>query len=376
MPTGTATAYDLNAGQMLDFDDMIYLLDPFDTPISGGVGAEGGPIIGTTQCFETLVQHLDETLLTPSAVTSATYTAGETTISFSVANSLKFSVGDVFRIESELMRITATNYTTGVHTVSTGFASTSNATHASGTLAVGVGRALPEGSDPGPGRYVDRTARSNYTEIFGPEEVKLSGTEQVVRKYGLNSMTEMDRQIGHRVRDTFGVPWEVTLLYGKQSNDTTNKIRTMDGLISVISTNVDATASSITDTIILTQMQNVFDQGGGGPDMRLVLGSKQARVMSAFTNGTIFTQRGDRGRGVLVDFFDTDFGRVTKVLDRWCRLQDAFCFRPSNVEAAILRPLTMKRLGDTGDSDKVMLVMEKSVRIKGERHMFRCSALT
>jgi hypothetical protein len=373
MPTGTLTSFDLPTGLMLDYDDTIYELDPFDTPITGGVGAEGGPIVGSEQGFETNFKWMDETILAPRTTITTTLAMGGTTLTFSSAGeALRFQAGDVLRLEAELVRITVMASTTTA-TITRGFASTSDVAHTQPFTAIGVGTALPEGSDAGIARAVDRVERQNYMQIFGPVTVQMSGTEMVVRKYGLTT-TEWDHQVAMRIRE-IAVLFEQSLLYGLSSNDTTNKIRTMGGFLEFITSVVDSTASAITLTRVNTMMQTLFDNGASLGRMRLIVGSKPAVDISAFAGGTIFIQQGDSARGTVVQYIDTDFGRVTKVIDRWCRTQDAFLINPENVTIKTLRPLFFKRLGSTGDSEKGILVMEKSVKIKGNKHLGRFSAL-
>lgn len=374
MPSGTSTSFDLPTGLQLDFEDAIYLLDPSDVPVTGGTGADGGPIVGSEQAFETKVSWMDETILGPRVTITTTVLIGDTTITFpSATDSLRFQVGDVLRLEAELVRITAVNYTTGVHTITRAFAGTTAIQHTQPQVVMGVGTALPEGSDAQTARVVDRVERTNFTQIFGPVTVQMSGTEMVVRKYGL-STTEWDHQVATRIRE-LGIMFEQAFLYSASSNDTTNKIRTMGGLTEFITSVVDSTNAALSITRVQTMAQTLFDNGASNDQLRLIVSSKGAVDFSGFAGGTIFIQQADRGRGTVVQYVDTDFGRVTKVIDRWCRVPDAFLLSPRNVTIATLRPLFLKRLGATGDSEKAILVMEKTARIRGNKHMGRFNNL-
>jgi hypothetical protein len=122
-------------------------------------------------------------------------------------------------------------------------------------------------------------------------------------------------------------------------------------------------------------MQAAYE-AGGLPD-RLVVGPKTKRVISAWkTDLTINSARVDNGRGQVVDYFDSDFGRVSVILDRWCRTQDAFGFNRDQVELATLRPLQFEPLAKTGDSIKGQIVGEKTLKVRRQAHAFRFSALT
>lgn len=372
MPSGTITAFDLTVGLQLDFEDMIYMLDPSDVPLLGGVTAGGSSLIGVHQCFETKVEWSDDTLLTPRSTITTTLAMGGTTLTFpSATDSLKYKIGDVLRAQNELVRITAINYTAGTATITRGFASTSDVAHTQPFVVLGVGAALPEGSDAGLGRAVDRTARSNFTQIL-QENQTMSGTEQVVRKYGVTN--EWDYQAAKLLKQ-FAITMDQNLKYGLSSNDTTNKIRTAGGLIEFITSVVDSTAAAITNTRVENMLQTLWENGAPGTFV-IDIGAEGSKDISDFSDGTIFVQRGDRGRGVMVDYMDTDFGRVSKLMDRNTRLEDAFVLPAGNVTREVLRPLFFKRLGDTGDSTKGMWIYEGSYRIRGNKHMGRFSALT
>lgn len=372
MAQGLGSTYNLTNGLMLDIEPMINLLSPYDVPLTGGYGADGRTAIAQGTCFEKQVQWLDEVLITPRTTSTATYAAGATTIV--IADADVFVVGDVFLAGSEYVKVDAVNAAGTSLTVTRGYAGSTAASIATGAALVGVGSVLAEGSDPGVIRNVDRTTVTNNTQIFGPYAVGVSGSEQVVRKYGLNGTTEFEHQVANRLKEA-AVGIEQTVLYGKKQDGSASVGRQMDGLISFIQTNVDSTAAPLTEAMLLAQMQAAYDLGGL-PD-RLVVGSKTKRTISGWATGLqVNSARIDNGRGTVVDYFDCDFGRVSLILDRWCRTQDAFGFNRDQVELATLRPLQFEPLAKTGDSIKGQIVGEKTLKVRRQRHAFRFSALT
>lgn len=373
MAQGLGSTYNLTNGLMLDIEPMINLLSPYDVPLTGGYGADGRTAITQGTCFEKQVQWLDEILITPRTTSTAAYAAGATTVV--IADADVFVVGDVFiTANNEYVKVTAVDAAGTSLTVTRGYAGSTAAAIAINSALVGVGATLAEGADPGTIRNVDRTTVTNNTQIFGPYAVGVSGSEQVVRKYGLNGTTEFEHQVANRLKEA-AVGIEQTVLYGKKQDGSASVGRQMDGLISFISTNVDNSTTTITEATLLAQMQASYDLGGL-PD-RLVVGSKTKRVISAWTTGlTVNSARIDNGRGTIVDYFDCDFGRVSIILDRWCRTQDAFGFNRDQVELATLRPLQFEPLAKTGDSIKGQIVGEKTLKVRRQRHAFRFSALT
>lgn len=373
MAQGLGSTYNLTNGLMLDIEPMINLLSPYDVPLTGGYGADGRTAISQGTCFEKQVQWLDEVLITPRTTSTATYASGATTVV--VADADVFVVGDVFiTAANEYVKVTAVDAAGTSLTVTRGYAGSTAASIASGSAIVGIGSTLAEGSDPGVIRNVDRTTVTNNTQIFGPYAVGVSGSEQVVRKYGLNGTTEFEHQVANRLKEA-AVGIEQAVLYGKKQDGSASVGRQMDGLISFISTNVDTSTTAITEATLLAQMQAAYDLGGL-PD-RLVVGSKTKRTISGWNTGlTVNSARIDNGRGTIVDYFDCDFGRVSIILDRWCRTQDAFGFNRDQVELSTLRPLQFEPLAKTGDSIKGQIVGEKTLKVRRQRHAFRFSALT
>lgn len=378
MPQGKATTYDLTTGVIVDIENMIHGLDPFDVPLLGSYSADGRTAIAKGTCFEKKVEWLDETLLTPRSTLAANILVGATSATVPAADANKFGVGDVIRLNGEYIRVTAVSGDGITLTITRGFNSSTAAGHTAGDALVGVGLALAEGSDPETARSVDRSARYNMTQIFGPHAVQVSATEDVVKKYGLpGGSGEFAYQAGQRMKE-IGVSIEQAILYGTRSEDTSAKTRTMGGLDYFITTNVNSATTTLTEATLLDQLQAIFT-AGGSPD-RIVTGAKQKRVISTFgtplAGANVNLSRTDRGRGVVVDTYMSDFGACTVFLDRWCRTSDLFIFNRDQVSLETLRPIQFEMLAKTGDSMKGQIVCEKSLRLRRERHAARFSALT
>lgn len=371
MPQGLMTTYNLNVGEMVDIEDMFHLLDPFDTPLYGLYGADARSAISHGTCFETEVKWLDEELLTPRDTLNGAITDSVTTITINGSN-LQFAVDDVLLIESEYLRVTGHSGSNDLD-VERGFGGSSAAAHDDGDDVLGVGMAATEGSDPTDARSIDRTERSNFTQIFGPHKVEVSGTENVVRKYGLGGTTEFDHQAANRTKES-AVAIEQAILYGKKFEDTSAERRTMGGMIEFITDNVDSSTTSIDESSLLDQMQAAYDNGGLID--RATMGSAQKRNISNFDSTNIRYDRANDVRGQVVEFFDSDFGRATMLLNRWVRTQDLFLFSRDQARLETLRPLVFEMLSKTGDSMKGQILCEKTFKFYRQRHAARFSALT
>lgn len=376
MGTGKMLTYDMPIGVMLDIEDMIHLLSPTDTPLTGGVGADGRTVLPQGGAYETKVEWLHEELLTPKSTCTEAMDASETDLDVTTGHGLRFSPGDVILEDAEYMRVVS--IATDTLTVVRGWGGSTAATHLINTPVLNLGQALAEGSDPEVARWQDRTGAYNMTQIFGPTAIQISATENVVRKYGLGGTTEFQHQVANRTKEHW-IEFEQALLYGIRVNDTSNHWRSMGGLAYYLTAAngavVDSSTTTFSESSVLAMLQSTFDNGGG-PD-RLVMSSKNKRLASAFTSaGTIQVDRTDRGRGTVVDYIDSDFGRVALILDRWCRTADVFAFEREQTQIATLRPLVFEMLAKTGDSMKGQIVCEKTLKVRRWAHGGRFTALT
>lgn len=372
MPTGTITTYDLTTGVIVDIDPLIRMLDPTETPLQSGVGSDGRSVLSTGSMFEKKKEWQDETLLIPRSTVAVTATTGDLVLTVASGHQLRFSTGDGLLIGAEQVRVTGYGNTADTLLIARAHASTSADTIASGTDIVNLGAQLAEGSDPQNARSLDWANRYNISQIFGPTAVVVSGTENVIRKYGL-TVSQFDKQAANRMAEE-AIKLEQALIYGKRYDDASGKIRQMGGLDYYITTNVDSTTTAPTAAAFLDMAEDIFGTGGN-PD-RLLVGPKQKRVISAIDSDDIRRGRMDNGLGQTIDYFDSDFGRWDIILHRRLRLSDAFLFSRDQAEVLTLRPWQFEMLGKTGDSLKGQIVGEKSLKFEAERWAGQFTAFT
>jgi hypothetical protein len=370
---GTFQTYDLATGVKLDVEDVIWLISPFDVPLQGGMGADGRTALSVSNVTEKKIEWLDEQLLTPKTTLAAqVVTTTQTTIQVAAGTGVNFQTGDVLQIGTEQVQVTAYGTTADYLVISRGFNSTTPVAFVTSEVVIGIGSALAEGSAPPAARAVDRVDRFNYTQIFGPVAVQVSGTEQVVQKYGLVG-TEFDHQVANRIKEQ-SISVEQAILNGIPSAGSATVGRTMGGFAYYITTNVDSATTTLTDAAFMAQMQACFD-AGGNPD-RFVVGSKQKRVISALDSTNIRYQQATNTRGQVVEFYDTDYGRVSIILDRWALTNQGFLFSREQATLATLRPMQFEMLAKTGDSVQGQVVAERSLRFRRQSHAAYFNALT
>jgi hypothetical protein len=375
----TATTYDLTAGLKLDIEDMVHMLSPFDTPLLGTYNGSdrAGSALSSDTATEKKVEWLEDELLTPRSTVRVAYTSADLVVKVATGDGPKFGVDDVILVDAVYYRVTAVATDDLTVVVWSG----SDANHSVGKDVIGVGSAPVEGADTGAARTRDRTQPYNITEIFGPYPVQISETEQVVRKYGVNS--EWDYQVAARSKES-GIGQEQALVYGQLVDDTANKRRSMRGILNHITSGNGSTIDSSTtdlaaaagagEAAFLAVLQGCFDKGGN-PDTALANGTNKRKISGWNADRQRYTQD-ERVRGQVVDRYDSDFGPIYVVLDRWLRTADLPVFSREQATVVTLRPQTFVMLAKTGDSDKGHVVCERTLRFRRAKHAGKFTALT
>lgn len=366
----------------VDIEDQIFLLTPTDVPIIGNSfvppeGEMGGPeysAISREDCFQTQIDWQEEELNTPRTTLAATFVTAATFMTVASGEREKFATGDVARIDNEVVRITGYGTTTDTVLTTRAFGGT-DAQHSNAVPVVGVGTALPEGSDPSAHRFRDRTKPYNVTQIFGPYEVKVSRTQQTVSEKGgmYGVPDEFGHQVANRVRE-MGVGLEQAVIYGIRVNDTTNEWRSMGGMVYYIATNVDSTTTDITYALTRTQMQSAWNNGGN-VDL-LIMGGTQKVKFSGFDATLVRIDLNERVRGSVVGTIQTDFGTANILVDRHMRTADLIGLDSQYASLCTLERMAFEPLGRTGDAEKGQVVGEYSFKLRLEKRHLRFSALT
>lgn len=374
---GKATAYDLTNGLIVNMDEAIYMYSPEELPMLSGLASDGMSVLTSRPLDQIEFNWLDERNLAPRSTVSATtaVTTGDTTINVAAGDGIKFSTGDVLTIrkagfDPEVVRVTG--IATDALTVTRALVGTAR-NYVAGATIIGMGTALPEGSDPENARADDTSKNTNVTQIFGPTALQMSGTARVVPRYGIPD--QWAHQLHLRMYENMQAR-EQAILYGRMYNSTTTKIRTMGGLVEFITTNVDSTSTQFTALKIQSTLQTCYN-AGGVPD-RVIVNPNSLTDLNDIGNTSILRTTIDdpkRGR-VRTTYVETEYGDIPIVRNRWVHPQDAFFIKRDLVTRRIMRPLVFEALGKTGDSDKAQIVCEESLQVKGQRHMARMNNLT
>jgi len=264
------------------------------------------------------------------------------------------------------------------------------------TLNAAAANAQLQGDDISFGAAILTTRVGNRTQI-SRKEVIVAGTQEAVDKAGRNS--EIVRQMANKraelMRD------KEFVLCSNQAPVTGNSTTApqLRPLLSWYSTNVsggagaangstsaartDGTQRTLTEAIMVAQMQNAW-MNGGKPSVALC-GPKQRGVISTFNGGaTKFYSIEDKNLKATISVYEGDFGVLKIVPSRFTRGAAAGADRevhlldPSLVAVAYLPGRKMKTIdvATTGDAEKGAILSEYTLEVRNEAGLALVADLT
>ena len=250
--------------------------------------------------------------------------------------------------------------------------------------AVDLANAAPEGGDITTFTAVTPTVRmQNYAQI-STKEVIISDTQEVVNKAGRNS--EIAYQIAKKGKE---LRRDMEAICLSNQGAVSTATRKTGSMLAIIKTNVNKAASGVnpvyttlpddprtdhtqrafTEVILKDVIQQCWVQGAN-PKM-IMVGPKNKQALSAFAG--IAAQRYQAptsGQTRIVagaDIYQSDFGELAVVANRFQRDRDAFVLDPEYASIVHLRPFKQRPLAKTGDAEKRQLVVEWGLKVPQEK---------
>lgn len=235
-----------------------------------------------------------------------------------------------------------------------------------------------QGADAGSTNTAATTRLTNRTQI-SDKVVRVSGTQEIVDKAGRDS--EMAYQEMQRLRE-LKRDMEAILTANQAvvvgDSATASKIRS---LTAWYSTNVsagagggngtttlartDGTQRALTETLVLNLHEDIFI-AGGDPTMAMC-GPFNKRAISAFAGGASRTIDAE-GRRLIqaVDVYESDFGTLQVVPNRFQRERDLHILDPEFWAVAYLRSPFSQPLSKTGDADNKQILVEYTLEARNQ----------
>ena len=247
--------------------------------------------------------------------------------------------------------------------------------------------ALVEGADATAADLSPTTRIGNYTQIVG-KTIQVSGTLEAVDKAGRKSEKayQLAKASSEIKRDIETI---ITANQGQAAGSSNSTARVMGSLLSYIKTNTskngtsvtgvdpttvgvstrtDGTTRTFTEAMLKDVVAKVFTSGGTPSTLFVSPALKQ--VVSGFSG--LAAQRYQvptSGQATILagaDLYQSDFGVLQIVPNRFMRTRDALVLDPEYAALAYLRPFQTIELAKAGDSDKTQILAELTLEVKNE----------
>ena len=123
---------------------------------------------------------------------------------------------------------------------------------------------------------------------------------------------------------------------------------------------------AFTESQLKSMIRKVWTEGGD-PSMVMV-GAFNKQKLSGFTGGATRMDDAENKRLVsAIDVYESDFGALQVVANRFSRSRSAYVLSPDMWSAAYLRDFQMVDLAKTGDADKKAMIVEYTLVSKNEK---------
>ena len=253
--------------------------------------------------------------------------------------------------------------------------------------AATTANALVEGASASEGTITPTTRLANLTQIVG-KTVMVSGTLLASDLAGRKS--EMAYQLAKASAEIKrDIETIITANQGQAAGSSGSSARKMGSLLSYIKTNTskngtsltgvdpttlgvstrtDGSTRTFTETILKDVIAKVF--ASGGTPSALFVSPAQKQVVSAFTG--LAAQRYQvptNGQATILagaDLYQSDFGVLQIVPNRFMRTRDALVLDPEYAALAYLRPFQTNDIAKVGDADKKQILAELTLEVRNE----------
>ena len=232
--------------------------------------------------------------------------------------------------------------------------------------------------------------RSNYTQI-SDKKVTVSDTSQKVD--GAGGIEKLARQIAFKLKELKrdcetmildNVPADAGAAQGATVRQAaglpafilTNGLRAGDGVAPTLSGTTsgfpdagagDGTLRALTEDDFNSAIQAIWNEGGQ-VKYALVGPQTKRKISNTFVARSTFYKSGDDKKLTLaIDVYESDFGQLQIVPDRWQRERDVFIIDPEYVDIIDLQPTRQFPLARTGHSDNRLIQKEWGQEIGNEK---------
>jgi hypothetical protein len=209
----------------------------------------------------------------------------------------------------------------------------------------------------------------NYTQILRDQCI-ITGTMAVLKRYGYISERAYQEE---KVLRQLAIDLEYQILYGVRSYAAGPPRRsTMGGMLEYIllagitgswATVVNNGGAQVTETALNNLLQQVWEEGGM-PDTILLNGFNQ-RTVTAWATPRIRTDRDERMAGAHIGTYESDFGTLDLILNRWLRPSDLPVITKGDIGIGPLggREFSTREVPSLGDYTQTEILGEYTMEV-------------
>ncbi len=375
-PTPTAS-FDQSAVYKLDLSEVLAAILLDDNDFVSTIGISGDVATQTKHSW------VEDALNATTVITLGTISTGATAIGISGGTRSRITAGTLLKNrlsgKTEVVQVTAVGAVSATFT--RGYGATSAQTHGGGAGATSaatwdiIAHPRPQGMDGPADTSTTRALKYNFTQIFS-RGVVITGTAVAIDHAGVSR--EDMYQIDNRLRELKRELDRTAIMGVRAPNDVDGSMYgTMGGIIDFVgfiaAGNVNATAETLTPSVVNTMAKQVYDDGGT-PDL-LLCGGVQKQKISTFDQEFRRSTMDARRAGFTVEEFVTDLGMNLRiVVDRWVPNDVVVVLDSSKVKIMPLkgRAFSLESLAKTGDAVKWQIVGEYTMEVRNaaEAHAY------
>lgn len=243
------------------------------------------------------------------------------------------------------------------------------------SLAAAADNAFIEGADYSFVRVEPRARTGNYTQIF-VTPVEVSDTQREVDVAGVKDefAYQMAKKLKEHARDL-----ENAIVTGTGNSGASGTARRLKGVLAWITTNVETGTGTgneaLTEDMFNNALQTIWNSGGR-PDTAWVNGYQKRQISSFTASSTKFVEADEKKVVAGVDVYDSDFGRIKVVLDRFMTPSVVAITQTDLWKVATLRPTKKIDVAKISSSTRAVIETELTLEARNEAGSGKITGLT
>lgn len=234
-------------------------------------------------------------------------------------------------------------------------------------LAAATANAHVEGADYVFARRDPRVRTGNYTQVF-VTPVEVSDTQRAVETAGLEDeyAYQMAKALKEHARD---IEYAFASTANTGNSGASGTARQLKGVMAwITTTNITGTGSgdeTLTETMFNDALQAIWNKGGR-PDAVYANGFQKRKISGFTASSTKFVEASEKEIVAGVDVYDSDFGRVKIVADRYMNPAQVAILQSDLWKTAVLRPTKHIEVAKVGSATRGVIETELTLESRNE----------